>query len=55
MKMICAISIAAISIACGASESHNSSESGLDQARGDRATRQSGRGVERVSAERGQT
>jgi hypothetical protein len=28
MKMICAISIAAISIACGASESHNSSESG---------------------------
>jgi hypothetical protein len=28
MKAICAISIAAISIACGASESHNSSESG---------------------------
>jgi hypothetical protein len=28
MKTICAISIAAISIACGASESHNSSESG---------------------------
>jgi hypothetical protein len=28
MKMICAISIAAMSIACGASESHNSSESG---------------------------
>jgi hypothetical protein len=28
MKLICAISIAALSLACGASESHNSSESG---------------------------